>query len=168
MVNMPLAKVKPIIPGKMKIDELRAGFKKDITAFRRRVVTGDFRGTVRPWKHETPNFKSDVNEGKDFVIRAYLVKDGSLGSNKWLWLNAGTKERWALMSGDWQSKTTPGTLNVRGGRGRVLVAGRRRMRRPRPGIKARNWTELIFQLRNPEFVDIMDAINKSGLDKLYG
>ena len=159
--------IKPIKPKKMKIDQIRTEIRKDITAFRRRVIFDDFRGTVKTWKHDTPNFKSEVVERNDFIIKAFLVRDGSLGSNKWFWLNNGTKTRWALMSGDWQSKTKPGTLKAGGGRGRVIVVGKRHLRRPRTGIEDRHWTELIFETRNPEFVAIVNEANRRGVNKIY-
>lgn len=159
--------VKAIKAKKMNIDQIRSAIKADIKEFRRAVIFDDFRGTVKTWKNEKPNFKSQIKENKDFIITAYLVEDGSKGSKKWIFLNGGTSVRWAVMSPDWKSKTTPGTLKSGRGRGRVLAVGKKRLRRPRPGIEARNWTKIIFDTRSPEFAEIMDFANKKGVGKLY-
>lgn len=89
----------------------------------------------------------------------------------WQYLNEGTSRRWALMSADWRSKTTPGEFRTRSGSGRVLVAGRRAMQArgigPRPGIKARGWIELLQRRRKGPFTQAAIEAMRRGAAKLY-
>lgn len=89
----------------------------------------------------------------------------------WQYLNEGTARRWALMSSDWRSKTTPGEFRTRSGSGRVLIAGRRAMQArgigPRPGIKARGWIDLLQKRRKGPFTQAAIEAMRRGADKLY-
>lgn len=58
------------------------------------------------------------------------------------WINKGTRIRYALMSKDWKSKTKPNVIGSYRGHGRVLVISRKR---PRPGIVARNFSDIILR-----------------------
>jgi len=81
-------------------------------------------------------------------------------------LNFGTDTRWAVMSNDWASKTSPGRLSSSSGQGHVVVRGRQAMQargiRPKPGIKARAWDKAIAKQRRGPFKRNMQEAIKRG------
>ncbi len=116
--------------------------------------------TTRRWTGTKPQFvtKTIVSPTKLFVVtapRGQYPPRGRSGAAKWWYLEEGTEIRWALMSGDWRSKTRRARLRSGGGSGRVLIAGRKAMSkrniRPRPGIDARNWRAEVIRLRSRKF-----------------
>lgn len=74
-------------------------------------------------------------------ISVDLVTD----SKPYIYIWAGTKIRYRVMSQDWVSKTQPGSLLAGSGQGRALGFG------VRPGIEARNWHEKVFDIRESIF-----------------
>lgn len=79
---------------------------------------------------------------------------------RYKYLDEGTKVRYATMSRDFRAKTKPNSLNASRGRGKLLFVNKRR---PRPGIKARNFTKLVHDKWQPEFRKAMQAaLNEAG------
>jgi hypothetical protein len=72
-------------------------------------------------------------------------------------INGGTAERYAIMSGDWQSQTAPRVLGSQPGQGKVLARGRRLVPNPMPGIEARHFDEEIVKQRQLPFQREMEA-----------
>lgn len=115
--------------------------------------------TVIKWKGARPVFTTEIHLSRtgggiaEVTTRPTGTKKAV---NKWVWLNEGTKIRWAMMSPNWKSKTTPGTLITNKGRGKVLFVGKRAFKRlglpPRPGIKPREWTIVIQNRRQKPFL----------------
>jgi hypothetical protein len=149
----PQIVLTPIKPGKIRPDKLRLrllnAMRKEGTQQRRLL-----RQTVSSWQGAKPDFKTDISlAGGDIAVRTEPT--GGEGRDKWIWLDQGTRIRWALMSSDWQSKTTPGRLGSGRGRGRAVVVGRRAMQQrriaPRPGIQARKWSEQVQKMRTRPF-----------------
>ena len=95
-----------------------------------------FEMTVKNWKHK-PKFASKTDEGATVGgIRIQVATDDPI----YLYVDKGTKVRYATMSKDWKSKTEPDVVGTFPGKGRRLFVNKRR---PRPGIKARNFTKHI-------------------------
>lgn len=99
----------------------------------------DLESITRTWNHK-PRFI--IRKSVRFMD-AYVTV--TTDDKIFHFLNEGTSKRYALMSKDWRSKTSPGMKASKAGRGRVLYIGKRkpwkrsRKRWPRPGIKARRW-----------------------------
>lgn len=75
------------------------------------------------------------------------------------WINRGTRVRYATMSKDWASKTKPNVIASYKGAGRVLFVSRKR---PRPGIQARNFTDIIMRRVQARAAGRMrDALNEA-------
>jgi hypothetical protein len=148
--------VKGIKPAKLNIDAYRLEILNQLRA-EGRVQKKELDKTTRTWKGEKPKFETLV--GLERPPGSASVLTGPSGSdkavNKWVWLNGGTRIRWALMSKDWQSKTRPRWFGSGRGSGRVLIAGKRAMTRrgiaPRPGIEARGWSEDLQKRRKRPF-----------------
>jgi hypothetical protein len=64
------------------------------------------------------------------------------GNKKFLWLEEGTKVRYATMTPDFKPKTQRGVLGSTRGRGGKAFVDKRK---PKPGIEAREWTEQIIK-----------------------
>jgi hypothetical protein len=150
----------------MNIRRVEAEIMKELAA-EGRDDAEMFNKTTATWKHEKPTFRPEVgHRGSDGYVRTE-ARGSSKGVKKYGWLDRGTRVRWAIMSGNWRSKTRPGYITSYRGAGRVLVAGKRRMRRPRPGIKAREFSPTIFKRRLPKFKKRMVAANRRGIGQLY-
>jgi hypothetical protein len=71
------------------------------------------------------------------------------------YVDGGTEKRYALMSDDWESKTTPGVLEPGEGQGIVELYGEGFKKvfgdNPRPGIVARDFSKQIYDIENPMF-----------------
>ncbi len=163
---MVVLQVKAIKPQKMKLKEVRLEM---LNALRKEGTQTEklLDQTWATWKGDKPKSESLIGlTGKDATLLTGPV-GSDLAVNKWVWLNEGTRIRWALMSSDWKSKTRPGKLKSGGGRGRVVVAGKRAMKRPRPGIQARGWTEIIAKRRRRPFTRAMIQAKNRGVAKIY-
>jgi hypothetical protein len=167
--RMSVFQIKSIKPQKLRVDAIRLELlnelRKQGTATRRELEK-----TVRTWQ-DAPRFETIISlAGGDAAALT-----GPVGSEmqvqKFVWLDKGTRIRWAVMSRDWQSKTRPGRLNSGPGSGRVVIAGRRAMQarniRPRPGIEARNWTEIVASRRKRPYQRAMVKAMQRAAQKAF-
>jgi len=164
--------VKGIKPAKLKVGRVRLEI---LNALRREGTTHkkELRKTVATWRGDKPKFESLV--GLDHPPGAATVVTGPTGNTKgvqkWVWLNDGTRIRWALMSRDWRSKTKVRSFRSGAGAGRVVLAGRRAMTArgigPRPGIEAREWTKTLSQRRRKPFTRRMIQAMQRGAHKAF-
>ena len=102
----------------------------------RKDALADFKKTTGNWKHQ-PKFSSRVIVGS--VADGIQIQVGT-DDKIWHYLDDGTKVRYAVMSPDWKSKTEPDVVGSFPGRGKRVFINKKR---PRPGIKARNFTKHI-------------------------
>ena len=164
--------IKGIKPQRLRVAEIRQEIlnemRKEGTDQRR-----ELNKTTRSWKGDKPKFETLI--GLDRPPGGATVLTGPTGSddavNKWRWLDEGTRIRWAVMSRDWRSKTRPGHFGSGSGSGRVVIAGRRAMQarniRPRPGIEARNWSEILSKRRKQPFSRRMIQAIQRGARKAF-
>jgi hypothetical protein len=115
--------------------------------------------TTRTWK-KRPVFMPTVKVGPSQVTLAIEVKGH--GADIWGYLEDGTKIRWAVMGGKFKPKTRRAFLGSSKGRGGPVIVGKRAMMargiRPRPGIKARNWTAEVNKERSRKFKGLMQRV----------
>lgn len=160
---------KSIKPQKLKVDAIRLellnALRKEATAIKK-----EYQKVVNTWD-DAPKFDSAISLTGGNASALVGPTGSQKQVNKFLWLDKGTRIRWALMSKDWRSKTRPGGLSSGPGGGRVVVAGRRAMQArniaPRPGIQARNWTTLIAQRRKRPFQRAMVKAMQVGASKAF-
>lgn len=116
--------------------------------------------TVKTWK-DKPTFAKDppvlvTGDQLGVTVRPNLDKPAGM---HWMYLDQGTRIRWAVMSSNWRSKTRVKWLGSGAGRGMVVIFGRRAMQKrnikPRPGIKARHWSKTIQKMRSKKFEERM-------------
>jgi hypothetical protein len=168
---MPFAEVKPIYARKMNI---RAYEREILNALKEEGQDDQalFNKVTATWQGDKPTFGSKIGyRGTDAYVRT--EPGGSrMGVKKITWLDKGTSTRWAVMGGGWKSKTRPGVLTSYRGRGKPIIIGRRAMQRrkirPRPGIKARGYSETIQKRRAPKFRTRMKQASKRAAGLLYG
>lgn len=118
--------------------------------------------TVRTWEGEKPEFASVVTVGPKNITLMSGPSGKGEGTKKWMWLEEGTRIRWAVMSKDFKPKTRRAWLQSSKGRGGVIIAGRRAMMKAgiaaRPGIQARNWLAEINKQRSRKFKGLMQRV----------
>lgn len=136
MANVKIIKPKPFKGGAL-LKELGIGWRSLA-----KEIRADFKQTVSTWKHK-PTFDITMQE----TPRA-LTLEAETDSEVYGYIDKGTKVRRALMSSDWQSKTTPASgngaavhLHSGSGKGRMLYVSRKLKRK---GIKARGFTKAIL------------------------
>lgn len=136
-----------------------------------RAAVKEHEKTVKTWRGEKPTFVSQVSLAGGNATLLVGPTGDEKGVAKWSWLNEGTKIRWAVMSGDWQSKTTPRSFGSGPGAGRVVIYGKAAMLKrgigPRPGIEAREWTTEIQKRRKREFQRLMVEAIQRGREKAF-
>jgi hypothetical protein len=167
---MALLQVKVIKAKKMKIPQVRKELVKAAEK-QAKITENKYKETVASWKGAKPKFQSIIEVESDITVLT-----GPVGSTeaveKFVFLDEGTKIRWAVMSKNWKSKTKPRQLKSGGGRGKVVIAGRRAMRKrnikPRRGIEARKWTETLGKQRTRPFTKAMIQATNKGLENIYG
>jgi hypothetical protein len=143
-----LVVITPIRPKRMKIAQYRKGIENAVE-FEARTIEALYRNVSDGFSTPVTYVKTRLKKRSSFGIRV-ATKDIRMVS-----LDLGTSKRWAVMSDDFVPKTIPGRLSSRGGSGRAVIRGRRAMSarniRPRPGIKARKFSEEIVKTREREF-----------------
>lgn len=93
------------------------------------------------WDHK-PQFEMVTNFSSNDIEVLLGTDDKIFG-----YLDRGTSVRYAVMTPDFQAKTTPGSLQSGRGRGGVVIVNRKR---PRPGIKARDFSGQVEKILNRE------------------
>lgn len=136
-------------------------------------MAADMKRPTKTWQ-EPVEFTTEVTVGANAGGRA--AKKTSAGASgiaisvttedkRYLFVDEGTRVRYATMSPDFQAKTKVNSLIARRGRGRMLFVNKRR---PRPGIKARNFTKLVHKKWQPEFRAAMDrALFEAAIKSKY-
>jgi hypothetical protein len=132
--------------------------------------------TVEHWEGKPP-FKYTVRyAGGNINLSMFPYDNGSATINpatkkpdnnymKWIWVNYGTKKRYAHMTPDWASKTSyPGVVgNNTSGRGKVAYVTRK-IPPIVPGIKARRWDINLRKLLRPKMIRYLDEGIRKGLE----
>lgn len=119
---------------------------------------GEFQDTTATWT-DPADFEKDFEEtGEGF--EGEVKTDDQV----YFFLTRGTKVRYATMTPDFESKTRPGWMSSRAGRGGLLYIDRSR---PRPGIEARNWDKVEAKRQQPRLIkrarrNLKEAVKRSG------
>ena len=112
------------------------------------VTLRKFRRTVRTFSAPQPQFTA-VTSFQGGIVGVDVSTDHFVYGL----LDAGTPVRRAIMSRDFVSKTVPGSLKTRRGRGGVVFISKKISR---PGIKARNFSSNIAEEMETEAPEIID------------
>jgi len=96
-----------------------------------KAISVDFSVTTQTWQHR-PSFK--------IASPSEYTREISTDSKIYGYVSRGTKVRYATMTPGFVPKTVPFNIRSRRGRGGVLFVNKKR---PRPGIKAREFDKVI-------------------------
>jgi len=160
---------RALIPKKLNINGMFAPIR-DTCIKDAKAMGKDLENVTKTWKGNKPRIQTEaklIPSGTPpypmfhtgFTASAWPKNDGSKGWLKWLWLDLGTKVRYATMTPKFAAKTRTGQLNSWKGKGGLLFVNKKR---PRPGIKARKFTKALAKKWTPKFKkDIQAATAKA-------
>jgi hypothetical protein len=145
---------RALIPKKLNVAGMTACIRD--AAIKAALDMGkDLKAVTRTWKGEEPVIMTEAkltppgtppypNFHTGFTASAWPKNDGSRGYLKWLWLDLGTKVRYAVMSNPFIAKTRAGKLQSWAGKGgRVWMLSKKNKQKPMPGIKPRKFTKAL-------------------------
>lgn len=104
---------------------------------------------TKTWKNHSVTFSRELKREGNRIYNVIYTD-----SDVYFWLNYGTKERFAILSRDWQSKTSVRSLVAGEGSGQVVGLSRTAL----AGIKAREWTQVVEEKLAPEFATEMQRV----------
>lgn len=137
------------------LDQLRAEGKEIKTLYQNSSST---------WKPK-PKFRTDFRaKGLDASIKI------STRDVRYVNLDRGVKNRWAVMSADYRPKSKVRSLTASAGRGKVVIRGHQAMqaRGIKPlKIKAREFSKEIVKRRRPFFIKNMRSAMKRAARKSF-
>ena len=148
---------KPILPKGMKISVYKDAIDRALRE-EGEIIKGLYTGVSRsfssPVRYETKGPRGVRNRSLTVSTRDVRM----------VMLDRGTSHRWAVMSKDFRPKTRVRSLSSRRGTGRTIIRGSRAMKArgiaPRPGIKARFFSDEIAKREKSPFADrVQDEIN---------
>ena len=165
---------RALIPKKLNISGMIAPIR-DACIKDAKDMGKDLEKVTKTWKSDRPRIQTEAklvpasvppSTGfhSSFSASAWAREDNSKGYWKFFWLNGGTRVRYAVMSNPFVAKTTPGLLDSRAGRGKMLFVSKKH---PMPGIKARKFTLALRKKWEQPFHDhiakaVKDAAKASG------
>lgn len=144
----------------LQVNELRKKVRGFMLGYGQSVLRKDFEATWSTWRTKpTYEFTFKI-EGKRAELKAgpgVKTRSATQGNKQFVWLDLGTRIRWAVMSPHFRPKTQPGRL--RAGRGRAPYDPRYRGKKaltaqgipPQPGIKPRGFSLLILDKNREPF-----------------
>lgn len=116
---------------------------------------------TKTWVTTEPDIISELDKDNYSIITAPLDNDDG---NTYKFLDRGTSVRFAQLSSNWGSKTTPNSLVSGAGSGFVTYID---TNRPQPGIEARNWSQIIVDTETPKFYKNLKKQLNIGLNRMY-
>jgi hypothetical protein len=128
--------------------------KPILLKYAKETVT-EFEKTTETWNDTDPTFEYEL-ESDGVLIGPADDEDGQI----WVYLEEGTDVRRALMSEDFEAKTTPGVVGSRAGVGGVVYIS---PDLELPGIEARGWSKAVGDDLEPKFVADINAYLKRTL-----
>lgn len=162
---------RALIPKAMNINGLFAPIR-DACIKDAKAMGKDFEKVIRTWKGDKPRIQTEAQvvysntppyaiKHDGFSASAWPRNDNSKGYWKWVWLDKGTKVRYAHMTKGFIPKTRGGQLRSWVGKGGLAYINKKR---PLPGIKARKFTLALRKKWEAPFkAHIKKAVEKGAL-----
>lgn len=120
-----------------------------------------YKKTYRTWQHK-PKFNNTVKATAKEIIGTTETTEAPSKSNPYPFVHSGTRVRYATMTPDFVAKTKVRVIGSGAGRGGVMFVDKRR---PRPGIKARDFTDEIKKIETPKFLQRIKRALITSADK---
>lgn len=129
------------------INRIVAPFEKEMNHYLD-LVEKSFDSTVATFRHNKVSFDRTLERRGSGAGLIEII--GTIGTDNkvYIYLNNGTKVRYATMSKDFQAKTKVGRIKAGPGRGKLWFVSRAK---PNKGIKPRKFDELIAKSRQRNF-----------------
>lgn len=140
-----------IRPNPIDIDDMLETIRRGVQR-QAKFSNTQFGLTYKTWQHK-PKFEECFDENNREMAGSALTSGRGSKNNPYPFVTKGTSVRYATMSGNFQPKSQPRVIGSSRGRGKVLVVDKRR---PRPGIKAREFEQEIAKREQPRFKDRME------------
>lgn len=143
--------IEAIIPQRL----INSRIDKNVYAAVEKVVVKEMDEIERLFNIPTSTWSSDSQPkwkkklGRGFVIDGLVTT----GDTPFAYVELGTRYRFRAMSRDFKAKTRPGSLSASQGAG--SAAGW--VKKPLPGIKARNFRDIVARRRFPKFTANVNA-----------
>lgn len=139
-----VAKLKPILPKKYTHDPklLAIAVQETIDEAEKQYAR-----TYRTWEHK-PDFRKELKSSETEIKGSILTSGDGSSDNPYPFIARGTKVRYAMMTPGFVSKSQPGVINSRKGKGGAMVVNKNK---PLPGIESRRWEEEILRIQKPRF-----------------
>lgn len=139
-----------LIPKKLNVSGMTAPIR-DAAIQAAKDMGRDLEAVTRTWKDEKPHIQTEARLvppstppypmfHTGFTASAWPKNDNSKGYWKWIWLDLGTRVRYAVMSNPFIPKTRAGQLQSWAGKGKMLFVSKKH---PMPGIKARKFSKAL-------------------------
>lgn len=159
MANLSITATS-FLPGTLKVKEVVGTILAEMKNRQSEKLIDLFNKTIQHW-NEPPKFVAKFSfSGGNAVLWAVATGDDH-DIWKWIWLDEGTSVRHAILSDDWQSKTSVGSLVSGSGSGYVTAINSNYLG---AGIDPRNFAEQITEEMEKTFAaDIQAAIDR-GID----
>ncbi len=108
-----------------------------------KLTVAEMKKTTATWNDTEPTFETEI-DGDTLTVGPTDDEDGDI----WRYLEEGTEVRYAIMTEDFEPKTTPNVVGSSAGVGGLAFID---LDNPQPGIESRNWTEIIGDELEPKF-----------------
>jgi hypothetical protein len=159
---------RAIIPKKLNTNGMAAPIR-DAVIKDAKAMGADLEKVTKTWQGDVPRIQTEAKLvppntppyplwHSSFTASAWPRNDNSRGYWKYVWLDLGTKVRYAVMSSPFIAKTRAGQLNSWVGKGKMLNVSKKH---PRPGIKARRFTLALRKKWEKPFRDHIAAAVKA-------
>jgi hypothetical protein len=153
---------KPIRMKIWKVDEVRLALLNATRDYATQNLKPDLEKTTSTWVGDRPTWVVKKSLAKETVSSAVLAEGSAFGVRKWLWLEEGTKIRYATMQKGFKAKTKVGNLQSGSGsrtRHPMFVS----KHHPKKGIQARNWRKVMQEKHKKPYAKAMRAAMRKGL-----
>jgi len=136
-----------------QVADVQKAWKKALLLEGRAIKT-EYEKTTETWKHHvTFNIKPNVGKGNEWYVEVGT-------SNRIYWfVHESISVMRGVLSSDWSPKTQPRVLSSGAGSGRLLYASKKVAK---PPYEAREFTEKIVEVRQPEFQKRMEQATADG------
>ena len=159
---MPAILIKSIKSKKLKsrvyLTEIRRALNEEADIIKRMYAR-----TVKTWNNK-PLFVKEITLNQKKAELLVRLAKGRKASKIYEYIDLGTKVRYATMTPGFKPKTSHRVIGSRGGSGGVLIISKKR---PRPGIKAREFSLEIRVRRRKGFFKTMNKAMKRAARKTF-
>lgn len=153
----------PINPKPFKPNRIQERLRKTVKG-QAAFSNKQFAKTYSTWGHK-PDFETTFEETANQMVGSALTSGEGSSENPYPFIVKGTQVRYATMTPDFVAKSTPRVIGSKAGKGGLAYVD---TRKPRPGIKAREYEQEIARREEPKFYKrVQKAMSQGAKDTGY-